>query len=921
MKVTKLVIAEKRELASAIYDAIPGAGTHGEGTMAKGDYLITWCSGHLLRLKMPEEYNPAYKEWKMEDLPIYFPHWEQTIGDSGRGMDKGARVELIGELLKQCSEVIHAGDCDDEGQLIVDEVLRWHNYQGPVYRLDTSDTTEGSLRRALNHLRDNSEVLQREGWSAYARSVSDAVVGFNVTRAMTVTNHAKLTVGRVQTPTLGLVVNRDALIEGHHKVTYFEVFTHVKVEDKDVLAKYTPPKDDPNLDDGRILSKEYAQSIANKLQGMTLNPIEISKKTVMENPSLPFNLIKLQVYCSSHFGYDNVMEITQSLRDKYKAITYNRSDCRYLGDEHFREAPNTVRFVLGNTGMNPAGLDTSIRSRCFDQSKISAHFAIIPTAKEVDLSVMTEQERNVYNAIAVRYLMQFLPPAEKLRTSLRVNLDGGAYLSATSTEIIKPGFRILANGDDEIAEDEKSGLSTLAAGSYKGLSEGLTIAEKETKPPPRYTVASLKEDMTRISKYVTDPEAKRLLIEKDKEKEDENGSIGTTATRDMIVSNLIQNGFLELQKKSLISTPKGRELYRVMPDEFRLADTTAKWWAIQESIKEGTATADDLITSVLDTVKRFLVNPIPKIDRKFLGVGMVVGKCPVCGGDVIAYNKVFACSNFKNDGTGCRFMVGRTNPKFTPLAGVTLKNEHMEALLQGKKMRVKGIPKKDGDGTYDADIAIGVSEDRGAKWLLSFPEKEILGTCPLCGGNIIAGRTGYGCTNWKQKGCKFYVPFTQEHYKPLSKHKITPANMKSLLAGKKIRVKNIPRKSGEGTYEADFSLKIDDKGLVGWDMQLPQHEPLGKCPFCGGDVIEGRTGYGCSNWKEKNCRFYIARDQSRFPPLAKHKITPADMKKLLAGKPIHVTKIPKKSGDGTYSAYFYLEIKDGKTSWKMEFSK
>lgn len=919
VKTTKLIIAEKKELASAIYDAISGPGTRNEGTMQKGDYVITWCSGHLLTLKMPEDYDPAYKEWNMESLPIFFPNWEMCIATSnGRGMDKAARVNLIGKLLSQCDEVIHAGDCDDEGQLIVDEILRWHNFTGPVYRLDTSDTTEGSLRKALNHMRENTEALQREGWSAYARSVSDAIVGFNLSRAMTVTNHAKLTVGRVQTPTLGLVVNRDALIEGHHKVTYFEIYSQVSVDGKTIRAKFIPQKDDPNLDDGRILSKEYAQSIANKLQDLPLNPIVISKKTVMEQPPLPFNLIKLQVYCSNHFGYENVMEITQSLRDKYKAITYNRSDCRYLGDEHFKEAPNTVKTVLANTGMNPIDLDTNIKSECFDQSKITAHFAIIPTAKTLDLSQMTEQERNVYLAIAERYLMQFMPPAEKLRTSLKVTFDDGSQLTASSTEVIKPGYRSIAKSDEEIVEDDKNELSQLAAGNYGGTSANPTVEEKETKPPARYTIASLKEDMTRISRYVTDPEAKKLLIQKDKEKEDENGSIGTTATRDMIVSNLIQNGFLELQKKHLVSTPKGRELYRVMPDEFRLADTTAKWWAIQEDIKEGAATPDDLILTVLDSVKKFLSTPIPVIDKKFLGVGSKVGTCPVCGSDVISYNKVFACANWKKDGSGCRFIVSKQNPKFTPLAGITIDDKIMTALLQGRALRVKDIPKKDGSGTYNADITIGINEDKSAKWIITLPKRKVLGTCPICGGNIIAGRTGYGCTNRKEKGCKFYIAFAQDKYPPLANHKITEADMKKLLAGNAIRVKDIPTKKGDRTYEADFTLSINENGYAQWNMSLPQREPLGKCPLCGGDIIEGKTGYGCSNWKEKGCRFYIAREQTKFTPLSHHKISAADMKKLLAGKPIRVTKIPKKNGEGTYSSDFYLEIKNGWTSWKMD---
>lgn len=919
----KLVIAEKKELASAIYDAIPGRGQKSEQMMQKGEYTITWCSGHLLRLKEPEDYDPAYKKWSLDMLPIYFPDWEVTIGKStGRGMNKGERLELIGELLLKCEMVIHAGDCDDEGQLIVDEVLRWHKYTGPVMRLNTSDTTEASLYRALRNMRPNDVILQREGWAAYARSVSDAIVGFNITRAMTLHNNVKLTIGRVQTPTLGLVVYRDSLIEGYKKIKYFEVFSHVMFGTNDIIAIYVPSTNDPNLTDDRILSADYAKEVQNKLTDLALNSIVISKKKVLESPPLPFNLIKLQVYCSSKFGYDNVMEITQSLRDKYKAITYNRSDCRYLGDEHFREAPNTVKYVLNNTGLNPAGLDTTIRSKCFDQSKISAHFAIIPTANNVDVSKMTEQEKNVYMAIAQRYLMQFLPPAEKMRTTLKAPLDDESYLIATSTEIVKPGYRAFVNGDSEIESftEDTSALSSIAAGQYNGSSQNPFITEKETKPPQRYTVASLKEDMTRISKYVKDPEAKRLLIEKDKDKEGENGSIGTTATRDLIVSNLIQNGFLTVQGKHVISTSMGRELYRVMPDDFRLADTTAKWWAIQECIKEGTAKPIDLIQSVLQVVKNFLEHPLPKLENGVCN-REPIGKCPACGGNIMEYKNAYGCSNWAKDGSGCNFVVGKKNPKFEPLAGVTISAKIMGALLQGKKLLVKSIPKKDGTGTYNAELALSADENGRAKWLVSFPKKEILGRCPLCGGNIIEGKTGYGCSNWKEPTlCKFYIAREQSHFQPLKNHKITPTNIKSLLAGKAIRVKNIPKKDGSGTYEADFTIAVDEKGDVKWNMSLPKREPLGRCPLCGGNVIEGKTGYGCSNWKEPiSCKFYIARDQSKFQPLSHHKISPANVKSLLAGKPICVRQIPKKNGNGTYAANFFLAIENGRPKWNMEF--
>jgi len=469
----KLVIAEKKELAKAICDALPGSCSQTSPYIIKGDYVLTWCSGHLLALKEPEDYDENYKEWKKEQLPIFFPNWGMKVNQSAKGskQSKAEQVKQIGELLQQCDLVIHAGDCDEEGQLIVDEILRWHNYQGPVKRLNTSDTTEAMLRKSLASMVDNDSVHQREGWVAYARSVSDAIVGFNVTRAMTIENGVLLPIGRVQTPTLGLVVQREKQIVGHQKIRYYTVAAQLDVNGQGtVWVKYEPDSKDPHLVDGRIIDKAYAEQIARKIENYSHDPVRVTKKKLTEGPPLPFNMVKLQVYCGARFGYDDVMSITQTLRDKYKAITYNRSDCQYLGDEHFRQAPDTMQYVCANTGLQPTGLNTSIRSKCFDQSKITAHFAIIPTAKQVDISQMTEPERNVYLAIARRYMMQFLPAAQKERTSLLIEWAEGGTWKASSTEILSPGFLALDKELDkeQNKDEEKSALSQFPAGDYKG---------------------------------------------------------------------------------------------------------------------------------------------------------------------------------------------------------------------------------------------------------------------------------------------------------------------------------------------------------------------------------------------------------------------------------------------------------------------
>ncbi len=921
----KLIIAEKKELAQAISDAIPGHCSQTSPYIVKGDYALTWCSGHLLALKEPEDFDESYKEWKKEQLPIFFSDWGMKIGKVPKGskQNKAERVKLIGELLKQCDMVIHAGDCDDEGQLIVDEILRWHNYTGPVKRLDTSDTTEARLKKALASMVDNDDALQREGWVAYARSVSDALVGFNVTRAMTISNGTLLPIGRVQTPTLGLVVQREKLITEHKKIMYYVITAPTDVDGKTVPAKYEPDPKDPQLDDGRITDKAYAQKIAKTLENRQHPSIKISKKKVSEGPPLPFNMVKLQVYCSSHFGYDDVMSITQTLRDKYKAITYNRSDCQYLGDEHFMQAPDTMKYVLSNTGINPAGLDTSIRSKCFDQSKITAHFAIIPTANNVDLSQMTEPERNVYLAIAKRYMMQFMPPAQKERTNLLIELSEGGTLKAVSTEILSPGFLIL---EKELAgDDEKSALSQIAAGEYKGTSHDPKIDAKETKPPSRYTIATLCEDMTRIAKYVTDPKAKRLLIEKDRDKDNENGSIGTPATREAIVNNLINRGLLAQEKRNLVPTPKGIELYSVMPDEFRLADTTAKWWVVQEDIRTGNAQPDDLIHSVLDTVKAFLNRPIPKVKKTVSAEQKVVGKCPVCGGDVVERKTGFGCINFNPEQNGCKFYIAKQNPKFPPLASKTITATIAKKLLSGGTLTVKDVPKKDGKGTYTAILKISADEQGRCRWSMDLPSREPVGKCPVCGGDLIEFSKAFVCSNHKKENpesCKFVVFKENSRFPPLAKTTITAVSMKKLLAGNSLLVNNIPKKDGSGTYSAEIKLSADEEGRPKWSLHFPEIKrvPLGKCPACGGDIVESKNGFMCSNRNGKNgCQYYVPKTTDKFTPLSKHTLTVTEIKRLLSGKSIEVSNIPKKSGKGTYTALFFLEYDGTYPKWRIQF--
>ncbi len=704
-----LVIAEKPVLGKAIADALPGTAAMKNGCIYKDDYIVTWVFGHMLSLKEPEDYDIGYKSWNINSLPIFFKDWQVKIGKDGNlnkgQISKSQRVNQIGSLLKQADEVIHAGDPDDEGQLLIDELLRWFNYKGTVKRLDTANTTLVAMKKALSHMTDN-KPHEPYGWSAYARSVADLMVGINMSRLFSCKNQTLLTIGRVQTPTLGLVVNRDLAIEGHHKQKYYTIGCDINFNNDTVQADFIPAKTDSNLVDGHILNKEYAEQICNRLKGQVLKNINITKKIVYEAPPLPFNLVKLQTYCSGKFGYSpqQVLDITQSLRENHKAITYNRSDCQYLSEEHYKEAPVTMKTVIMNIRYKPKNLDMNLKSKCFDSSKISAHFAIIPTNQKVNLDKLSEAEKNVYLAICKYYIAQFMPKAKKEQTNLSIELGNGEAIKAISTVIIEQGYRSIFN---EAEKDKASNLSKIPEGIYSGKITDTDIAEKETKPPSRYTKASLNEDMTCISKYVKDPKIKQLLLSKDEGKEGERGSIGTSATRSGIIESLVKRGFLREDGKKVISTALGRELYRILPDEIKKADMTAEWWAIQEEIQNGTANYNKLIDSVYDTIKHIVANVdnYPVVNSSIIAIkkkgGAVIGKCPRCGGDIVETKTGFCCSNWKEP-TNCKFNIWKKS-KSPLFAKTTFTAATVKKLLSGQSVKMKKLVSKTGK-EFEAEV-------------------------------------------------------------------------------------------------------------------------------------------------------------------------------------------------------------------------
>lgn len=629
----RVFIAEKHELAEAIVAGL-GGGTKKGGYYECGADVVTNCVGHMLRLLEPDEYDPRFEKWNMADIPFCFVPWKKTP------IEKTAKqLDVIVGLLKRATSVVHAGDPDPEGQLLVDEVLDYAGYKGPVSRLLINDNNTAIVRRSIANMRDNREFAGLSA-AAEARGVGDQLYGFNMTRAYTMAARALgydgvLSVGRVQTAILGLVVRRDRANQAHIKAYYHTVSGGFSVEGVSFPARYVVGDDDPKDDKGRLNDKAFAEQIAAQVTGKpaVITAAQTVKKTAAA--PLPYNLLKLQVDASRKFGYkpDEVLNITQTLRDKHKLITYNRSDCEYLNDEHHADAPAVLAAITATAPMlaQAAGrADPTIKSRAFNSAKVSAHHGIIPTQATADLSALSEPEQKIYLLIARAYVAQFWPLHAYDQTTVTLTVDGHTF-TCRANVTTAAGWKVLYKNDQDNEDlqgddtDLTADLRSVRAGQG-GLCESATATMNETKPPPLYTIATLLSDLTRVAKYVRDPQLRAALVAKDAGKEGEHGGIGTPATRQTILANLFQRSLLVEKGKAIISTDAGRSLYDALPDDARYPDMTAIWHGQQQEIEAGRLSVETFVSGLMD----YIGAEVSRVKTSGLSMKIDTHPCPTC---------------------------------------------------------------------------------------------------------------------------------------------------------------------------------------------------------------------------------------------------------------------------------------------------
>lgn len=603
----QLFIAEKPSLGRAIADVLPQPHRRGDGFIACGpDHMVTWCIGHLLEQAQPDAYDGRYARWSLADLPIVPDKWQLQPRPSVL-----KQLNVVKRLLAEATEVIHAGDPDREGQLLVDEVLDYLALSGDkrrnAKRCLVNDLNPQAVSKAISRLRENREFIPL-CVSALARARADWLYGINMTRAYTLLGRnagyqGVLSVGRVQTPVLGLVVKRDEDIENFVAKTYFEVKAHILTPSQERFVALWVPSDACESyqdEEGRLLHRPLADHVVTRIAGQPAWVAAYQDKQEPEIPPLPFSLSTLQIEAAKRYGLSaqQVLDVCQRLYETHKLITYPRSDCRYLPEEHFAGRHAVLNAINAHQPdlMAQATLNLTQKNRCWDDKKVDAHHAIIPTARAGNIS-LTENEQRVYALVARQYLMQFCADAVFRRCVINLDIAGGKFV-AKARFLAEAGWRTLLGGKERDEENDGTPLPVVAKGDQL-LCESGEVVSRETQPPRPFNDATLLSAMTGIARFVQDKELKKILRATD--------GLGTEATRAGIIELLFTRGFLFKKGRNILSSPTGRGLIHALPESAASPDMTAHWEATLTKISEKQCRYDDFMQPLTQTLHSLII--------------------------------------------------------------------------------------------------------------------------------------------------------------------------------------------------------------------------------------------------------------------------------------------------------------------------
>ena len=904
-----LIIAEKPSVAGDIAKALGGF-KKVDDFYESDQYVVSSAVGHLLTIVPPEGVEAVRGKWTFKHLPVIPPHFDLLPIEKTE-----PRLKVLKKLIKRADvdALVNACDAGREGELIFRNIVRFTKAKQPIKRLWLQSMTPAAIREGFAQLREDKDMLPLAD-AAYSRSEADWLVGINGTRAMTAFNSKlggffKTTVGRVQTPTLAIVVEREARIRKFVSRDFWEVigtfdaaagqYTGRWFDEK--FSKSDAKDGDDQLKPERIWDKPKAEAIHDKCLGKPGIVTEESKPSTSLSPLL-YDLTSLQRDANSRFGFSakNTLGLAQSLYERHKVLTYPRTDSRALPEDYIATVKSALK-MLGETGY-AAFAETILQNnwvhpnkRIFNNAKVSDHFAIIPTTQTPH--GLSEPERKLYDLVTKRFLAIFYPAAEFLETNRITRVEGEPFKSAGKV-LVNPGW--LAVYGKESESDDTPTLTPVKP-DEKVNTSSIEVKPNVTKPPPRHTEATLLYAMEGAGKLVEDDELREAMREK---------GLGTPATRAATMELLNGLGIPELTKPELTGDW-----------EFKLHQIQRR----QKSRAEFMSEIADMTRHIVARAKKFEEDTIPG------DFGVLKVPCPKCGGEVHEKYKQFQCVNEK-----CDFAIWKT------LCSRMFEMEEVEKLITEKQVgplqnfrSKKGFPfaavlKLNAEFKMEFDFGDGQKGENGeAAAPVDFTGKEPLGKCPKCGARVFDAGMNYICekATGPDKTCTFRTG------KIILQQEISPEQVKKLLAeGKTDLLTKFISKKNNRAFKAFLAIGKD--GKVGFEfppreakgragaakgpkepapkIDFTGKEPLGKCPKCGGKVFDTEAGYLCekSQADAKPCRFKINREILQQP------IEPAQAQKLLAAhKTDLLNQFVSKAGK-TFPAYLVMDDK-GKVTFEF----
>ncbi|EWH28529.1 DNA topoisomerase III [Pseudomonas aeruginosa] len=622
----RLFLCEKPSQGKDIARVL-GAGQRGSGCYNGAGTVVTWCIGHLIEAAPPEAYGEQYKRWSLEQLPIIPERWRVEPKAA-----TAAQLKIVKQLVGQASELVIATDADREGEMIAREIIDLCGYRGPIQRLWLSALNDASIRKALGALKPSSEALPLYA-AALARSRADWLVGMNLSRLFTLLGRQAgydgvLSVGRVQTPTLALVVTRDREIARFVSVPFWSIEVGLSTGGHSFLATWIAA-DGCSDDAGRCLQQATAQQAADRLRvAGSAQVVAVTTERVREAPPLPFDLGTLQDVCSRQLALDvqETLDIAQALYETHKATTYPRSDSGYLPESMLAEVPAVLAAMLTtDPSLRPLleQLDRTQRSRAWNDSKVSAHHGIIPTLEPANLAAISDKALAVYRLIRAHYLAQFLPHYEFDRTTAQL-LCGGQTLQAVGKQVIIPGWhQVLAGPEADNADGEAVPRSQVLPALREGLScqvNHVDLKALKTQPPKPYTQGDLIKAMKGVAKLVTDPRLKQKLKE--------TTGIGTEATRASIIKGLLERGYLLKKGRTVRASDAAGRLIDAVPAAITDPGTTAVWEQALDMIEAGDMTLETFVAKQ----STWITQLVQQYRAATLAIKLPEGPaCPLCG--------------------------------------------------------------------------------------------------------------------------------------------------------------------------------------------------------------------------------------------------------------------------------------------------